>query len=186
MVRYIAILIMIFVSTVEADDFVSCGYIPKKTEHYQYPEWEVFNACASYKESMLKISKKHMENMNFGNLGVSSFFTSGQYFYIKPDGKFLPVIFYDNGADYFQEGVTRSLNNGKIEYYNIDFELVLAPGYDWAWPFHEGKALVCKGCVSTPAEDGHKTLEGGLWGYINMQGNEVVPVKYKASDVPGE
>ncbi|GAB2197029.1 hypothetical protein MAH4_10350 [Sessilibacter sp. MAH4] len=184
--RYIAILVMLSSGFVVAQDFGPCGYIPKRTEHYQYPEWEVFEKCASYKDDVLQISKDHMGNLNFGKTGMTSFFTSGQYFYVKPDGRFLPVIFYDSGADYFQEGLIRSLNSGKIEYYNSDFELVLSPGYDWAWPFHEGKALVCKGCVLTPAEDGHKALEGGLWGYINKEGVEVVPVKYKAFDVPGK
>jgi len=184
MIRYIAIILTLFVGSVEADDFGSCGYIPQKTEQYQYPEWEVFDTCASYKDRILQITKEHMENLSFGNLGVASFFTSGQYFYVRHDGRFLPVIFYDNGADYFQEGLTRSLQNGKIEYYNTDFELVLSPGYDWAWPFNEGRALVCKGCVLTPVEDGHKALEGGMWGYINKEGKEVVPVKYKASDLP--
>jgi len=186
MSRYIAIFITIFIGSVQAEDSGSCGYIPKKTEQYQYPEWEVFHSCASYKAGVLRITQEHMQRLNFGTEDLASFFTSGQYFYVKPDGRFLPVISYDNGPDYFREGLTRSLKNGKIEYYNTNFELVLSLGYDWAWPFHEGKALVCKGCVLTPVEDGHKALEGGAWGYINKEGKEVVPVKYKASDVPGK
>ncbi len=181
--RYIAIFITIFIGSVQAEDFGSCGYIPKKTEQYQYPEWEFFDSCASYKAGVLRISQEHMQRLNFGTEGLASFFTSGQYFYVKPDGRFLPVMFYDNGADYFREGLTRSQKNGKIEFYNKDFELVLSPGYDWAWPFHEHRALVCKGCVLIPVERGHKALEGGLWGYINKEGKEVVPVKYNASDV---
>ena len=70
-----------------------------------------------------------------------------------------------------------------IAYYDEDFELVIAPGYDWAWPFQDGRALVCKGCALTPVEDGHKALEGGKWGYINKEGKEVVPVKYTAAEV---
>jgi len=186
MIRYIALIFTLLISSANAEEFGSCGYIPKKTEQYQYPEWEVFSSCASYENGVLIISNEHMDNLNFGKFGAARFFTSGQHFYVKADGKFLPVIFYDNGADYFQEGLTRSLQNGKIEYYNIDFKLVLSPGYDWAWPFHEGKALVCKGCVLTPVEDGHKALQGGLWGYINKEGKEVVPVKYTASEVPSK
>ena len=34
---------MIFIGSVQAEDFGPCGYIPKKTEQYQYPEWEVFD-----------------------------------------------------------------------------------------------------------------------------------------------
>ncbi|WP_417499369.1 WG repeat-containing protein [Methylophaga sp.] len=184
MKRVISIFILIFIGSVQAEDFGSCGYTPKKTEQYQYPEWEVFDRCASYAAGDLRISQEHRKRLHFGTENLAVFFTSGQYFYVKSDGRFLPVMFYDNGADYFQEGLTRSQKNGKIEFYDKHFELVLSTGYDWAWPFHDGLALVCKGCVLTPMEHGHKALEGGLWGYINKKGEEVVPVKYKSSDLP--
>ncbi|MBU2978749.1 WG repeat-containing protein [Alteromonas sp. C1M14] len=186
MLRYIAVIITLFIYPVKADDWGACGYIPKKTDQYQHPEMEVFNKCATYKSGILQISEEHIKNLDFDKFGLASFFSSGQYFYVKPDGRFLPVIFYDNGTDYFEEGLTRSLRKGKVAYYNKDLELVLAPGYDWAWPFHNGKALVCEGCVLTPDKYGHQVLKGGLWGYINKQGEEVVPVKYKASDIPNK
>jgi hypothetical protein len=185
MKRYFALFFAFLIGTVNAQGFESCGYIPKQTQQRQFPEWEMFEHCASYINGVLKISRKHLANLNFNReTNNASFFTSGQYFYVKPDGKFLPVIFYDNGADYYQEGLTRSLLNGKIAYFNTDLELVLAPGYDWGWPFHEGRALVCNGCILAPVEDGHQALQGGWWGYINREGKEVVPVRYKASEVP--
>ncbi len=179
MSKYITIIIMLFIISVKAEDFNSCGYIHKNTNLY-----ELFDNCASYKDGNLQISKEHIKNLYFDKFDTASFFTSGQYFYVKPDGRFLPVLFYDNGADYFEEGLTRSLKSGKIEYYNTDLKLVLSPGYDWSWPFHEGKALVCNGCVLTSLEDGHKALKGGSWGYINKEGKEIIPVKYKTSDLP--
>jgi hypothetical protein len=183
MIRYIAPILITIIGSAHAEKFGECGCIPKRTEQYQYPEWEVLNGCASYENDVLKISQEHMDNLNFGEINAARFFTSGQHFYVKPDGKFLPVIFYDNGADSYREGLTRSLLKGKIAYYDINFALVIAPDYDWAWPFHEGRALVCKGCVLTPVEDGHKALEGGMWGFINKEGKEVVPVKYTAAEV---
>jgi len=186
MIRYIVLIFIALISSANAQEFGECGYIPKRTEQYQYPEWEILKGCASYENGVLKIAKEHMENLNFGELNTARFFASEQHFYVKPDGKFLPVIFYDNGADSYQEGLTRSLLNGKIAYFNINFELILAPNYDWAWPFQEGRALVCKGCTLTPVEDGHTALEGGVWGYINKEGKEVVPVKYTASEVPSK
>ncbi|MGB5746372.1 MAG: WG repeat-containing protein [Desulfobacterales bacterium] len=190
MIRYIGLMfillilfILLLIPLTHAGEFADCGYIPKRTEQYQYPEWEVLSECASYENGMLKIAKEHMANLNFEKISTARFYTSGQHFYVKTDGSFLPVIFYDNGADPYQEGLTRSLVNGKIAYFNTDFELILAPNYDWAWPFQEGRALVCKGCVPTPVEDGHTALEGGLWGYINKEGKEVVPVKYTATEV---
>lgn len=174
------------------EQFGTCAYIPKHTESYPYPEWEVLNNCASYKEGVLKIAKTHINNIGFTDTSTTSdsslnnapFFTAKQYFYVKSDGRFLPVIFYDNGADYYQEGLTRSLVNGKIAYFDKDFKQVITPKYDWGWPFESGKALVCKDCVLVALDDGDKAYEGGLWGYINKQGEEVVPVKYQVSDVP--
>lgn len=145
----------------------------------------MFENCASYKDGVLTIAREHLTNLNFGNLDTASFYSSDQYFHVKPDGRYLPVIPYDNGADPYQEGLSRSLLDGKIAYYNLDFELVLAPGYDWAWPFENGRALVCKDCARIPVEDGHQALAGGVWGYINRQGEEVIPVQYKAGEVPG-
>jgi hypothetical protein len=73
------------------------------------------------------------------------------------------VVTFDNGADYFQEGLTRSLVSGKIEFYNKDFELKLSPAYDWAWPFHDG-----------------------LLGYINKDGEVVVPVTHQSAKLAVE
>jgi len=183
MIQYIALILMAMLSSVQADEFLECGYIPKEIDQHQYPQWELFTDCASYKEGVLKIVKEHMANFNFRTRNTVHFFTSEQHFYLKPDGRFLPVLFYDNGADSYQEGLTRSLRNAKVAYFNRDFELVIAPGYDWAWPFQAGRALVCNGCVVTPAEGAHTILKGGMWGFINRQGEEVVPVKYTATDV---
>ena len=103
--------------------------------------------------------------------------------------KAFPIsVFQDAGTAYFLENeedlgglVTEEL--GMYHRYKLA-ELVLSPDYDWVWPFHDGRTLVCNGCVLTPMEDRHKALEGGLWGCINKEGKEVVPVKYKSSDVP--
>jgi WG containing repeat len=55
---------------------------------------------------------------------------------------------------------------------------VIAPKYDWGWPFEAGRALICLGCKPTRAvEDEHGSDEGGRWGFIDKSGKEVVPVK---------
>lgn len=184
MIRYIVIFIALFFTSVEAQDWAQCYYLPLQTKDHPAQEWQAFEGCATYQDGVLYIAKEQLNNIDFKYQSIASFFTSGQFFYVKPDGIFLPVIAYDNGADYFEEGLTRSVKNGKIEYYNTDFELVLAPGYDWAWPFHEGKALVCQGCALTPVDHEHHAMRGGLWGYINKEGKEIVPVKYPFSELP--
>ena len=49
MIRYIVIILVALIGSAHAEEFGECGYIPKRTEQYQYPEWEVLEDCAFYK-----------------------------------------------------------------------------------------------------------------------------------------
>ena len=178
----VALVLMIFSSFAYALD--ECAYLAKETPQYNLPEWEPYQNCALYVNGKLSIAPNHMDKIDFNSSGLAPFWATGQYFYVKKDGSFLPVILFENGADGFHEGLTRSLVDGKIAYYNREFELVIPPKYDWGWPFLNGRALVCSGCsVQKPNQSGHKPVEGGVWGYINKEGKEIVPVKYSQSEV---
>ncbi len=182
--RYLTLIFTVLLTnSASAEEFGECGYIPKPTEQYPNPELELFQQCASYTDGALEIAKGHLSNLDFGDQNIASLFAAGQHFYLKPDGRFLPVIAYDNGADPYREGLTRSLLDGRIAYYNMDLELVLAPGYDWAWPFEDGRALVCRGCSPAPTDGEHTAITGGVWGYIDKSGKEVVAVRYTAAEV---
>ena len=172
----IPVLLIALSGYVSAANLQPCAFTPKQTEQNPYPEIEVFHHCASYQNKHLEITDKHWRKLNFNENQLTTLFTQGQYFYLKPDRSYLPVITYDNGADYFQEGLTRSLLNGKIAFYNHDFELVLATDFDWAWPFQDGVARVCRGCVVTQVNEEHTGLTGGVWGYIDKQGNMIEPL----------
>ena len=101
----------------------------------------------------------------------------GHWFYVKPNGDLLQVVTFDNGADYFSDGLTRSLQSGKIAYFDTKLLQVIAPKYDWGWPFEGGRALVCTGCkAGKPDGDGHGAVDGGRWGFIDKSGKEIVPV----------
>jgi hypothetical protein len=183
MIRYNIIILALIVGAANAGEFGECGYIPKPTEQLPSPEWEMFKQCALYEDGVLRIAKEHLANLDFGDKNITSLFAAGQHFYLKPDGRFLPVIAYDNGADPYREGLTRSLLDGKIAYYNMDLKLVLAPGYDWAWPFEDGRAMVCRGCAPAPTNGEHTAVTGGVWGYIDKNGKEVVQVKYSTTEI---
>lgn len=106
------------------------------------------------------------------------------WYYIKRDGTTLHVITFDNGADYFSEGLVRSLVAGKIVYFDTEFKQVISPKYDWGWPFENGKALVCIGCAEGARDsDGHSKMEGGRWGYIDRNGREVVGVSHSREEL---
>ncbi len=181
----IAIFTLLLLSSFSIQAKETCAYFAKVTPENPYPEWQPYENCANYKGGNLKIKTTHQGSIAFGSSGLAPFWASRQYFYIKNNGDFLPVIPYDNGADSYREGFVRTMVNSKIAYYDQNFKMVIPPKYNWGWPFYNGRALVCSGCkIGEPDCDGHKPVEGGLWGYIDKAGNEVVPVKYKKHEVP--
>jgi len=170
-----------------ADKYVMCSYLRKPTKENVHSEWGGYENCARYGNGKLEIGPKHIVEVNFGPSGIAPFWTAAQWFYIKPSGEFLPVVSYDNAADDFREGLVRAPINGKIAYFNKSFKQVISPKYDWGSPFNSGRAFVCKGCsIQDPDEDGHKLITGGVWGYINRAGEEVVPVQYSREEIRGK
>lgn len=108
--------------------------------------------------------------------GMFTIYLQQQRYYVKPDGAYLSVINFDNGPDYFVEGLVRSRVDGKIGYFDRQFKQVIPPVYDFGWPFENGRALVCIGCK--PAPDGeHTAMVGGSWGYIDNNGHRLEPFR---------
>lgn len=125
----------------------------------------------------LQISGKHLAQMSYTTKGLATALIQGRWYYVKPNGDLLQVITFDNGADYFSEGLTRSQVHGKVAYFDAKFREVILPRYDWGWPFETGRALVCIGCItSKPDDDGHYSVDGGRWGFIDKSGKTLVPV----------
>lgn len=139
-------------------------------------EWH--DSGAAFRNGQLEVSREHLKRMDFSENGLAQVIVPGKgWFYIKRNGKPLAVITFDNGADYFAEGLTRSKIDGKIAYFDTTFRQVIPPKYDWGWPFEDGKALVCNGCRESPRDsEGHSQLVGGQWGFIDRTGKEIVPV----------
>lgn len=133
---------------------------------------------ASFRNAQLDISSEDLKRMKFSKDRLAQVIVPDKgWYYVKPNGKSLSVITFDNGADYFAQGLARSKINGKIAYFDVSFRQVIPPKYDWGWPFEGGKALVCNGCRETPRDsDGHSLMVGGQWGFIDRSGKEIVPV----------
>jgi hypothetical protein len=97
------------------------------------------------------------------------------------DGRMVPVVTYDNGPDYFVEGLARTPANGKVGFIDRTLRVVIPARYDMAFPFEHGRAAVCNGCV--PKRHGeHAFMEGGLWGMIDRDGREIVPPQYHSGE----
>jgi hypothetical protein len=83
------------------------------------------------------------------------------------------VMWYDNGPDYFADGLIRIKKNGKIGYADERGRLVIAPQFQCAFPFANGSARVALTC-KTVQEGEHSRWESDDWFYIDKQGRKTV------------
>lgn len=104
-------------------------------------------------------------------------------YYVSPEGRSQPVLPFDNGADPFEEGLARTVRDGQIGFMDRDLTVTIPPAWDFAFPFENGFSRVCRGCRSYPVNE-HSEMRGGLWGYIDREGNEVVPVAFDRDELP--
>lgn len=148
-------------------------------------EWKPHENCARRSDGKLRIAPAMLERLAFDDNGLGLVVLGRRWHYVKKTGEALEVVRFDNGADDFSEGLVRSPIDGKIAYYDAMFERVIAPIYDWGWPFENGRALVCQGCRPAPDPKGeHVPMVGGRWGYIDRSGNEVVPMTEERAPAP--
>ena len=105
-------------------------------------------------------------------------------YYVNSAGKSATVLWYDNGADYFQEGLARTTRDGKVGFIDRGLTEIIAPSWDFAFPFDGGLAMVCQGCRPHPVDDEYSEMRGGVWGYIDREGKAVVPVQFKRELLP--
>ncbi|WP_312285190.1 WG repeat-containing protein [Chryseobacterium gleum] len=93
------------------------------------------------------------------------------------NGKFLyqPFLF-DNGADYFSEGVRRLVKNGKVGFADRNGKIVIEAEHDFVAPFNYGYAAFCDGCDWEKTEDEHPQIIGGTWGVMNFKGEIMQPL----------
>jgi hypothetical protein len=104
-------------------------------------------------------------------------------YYLNGAGRSAPVLWYDNGADYFSEGLARTQHDGKVGFIDRSLSEQIAPTWDFAFPFDGGVALVCQGCRTHPVGE-HSEVRGGAWGYIDRKGVVVVPVRFDREQLP--
>ncbi len=106
--------------------------------------------------------------------GRSTVFVQGGWYWVRRDGRTLHAVAYDNGPDYFAGGICRGISRGKVGFFNRQFQPVIVPRWNFAFPFDKGRAIVCNGCHSVQRGE-NAVIVGGLWGEIDRRGREVRP-----------
>jgi hypothetical protein len=114
---------------------------------------------------------------------VSAVLVDDLLLYVIASGKTAPALWFDNGADYFVEGLARTTRSGKIGFVDEGLVEVIAAVWEFAFPFESGLAVVCNGCRSEPVGE-HREVVGGDWGYIDSRGEVVVPLSHSRDELP--
>lgn len=83
------------------------------------------------------------------------------------------LVWFDNGPDYFSEGLTRVQRNGKMGYANEKGEIVITCQYDFAKWFENGVAEVTFNAREYRDMDEHLRVESDSWFEIDKQGNPI-------------
>lgn len=171
----IALMLYCFVNTCFAvnqiDYSIPCSYRVDEDGMVELPD------CTAEIEGKFHFSPLLLNNAA-GKIfdGMLTVYLQQNLYYVKPDGAYLSVINFDNGPDYFIEGLVRSRVNGKIGYFDRQFKQVIPPVYDFGWSFENGRALVCIGC-KPESEGEHTAMVGGSWGYIDKSGHQLEPFR---------
>ena len=143
------------------------------------PTWFRFkkNGLTGFKNSTGKViipaKYKHAENP-VGN--IAAVIENGNWVWInKRGGKLVVPFIYDNGPDYFVEGLSRFVSNNKVGFINKHGQIVIKAHFDFVTPFEKGYAIYCIGCKSVRDGDSdYHVMKGGRWGCIDKNGR-IVP-----------
>jgi len=119
---------------------------------------------------------------DFSPEGIAAVVDEEGWAYIDRSGRIVirPYIF-DNGPDYFAEGLARFTAGGKFGFFDQRGQVVIPPRFGFAKPFSEGLSAVCDGCREI-AEGEHRRMQGGTWGYINRSGGQVIPLQFEEAE----
>jgi hypothetical protein len=86
------------------------------------------------------------------------------------------AYWFDNGADYFQEGIRRYVENGKIGFVNILGLKEINAQWDDATNFYNGLAKVGRNCVVEKMDEEHSFLSCKEYFLINREGKIITKV----------
>jgi len=180
-------LALLIANSAFAAQSLDCFYAARPTAKNPDPEMSLHRNCAVVRgDGSVRIVARHLQALDFNADGLATFNAERRgWFYVLRNGRILEVLSEGNGADDFVEGLVRGRRHGKVAFFDRSFRMVLPPIYDFAWPFENGLAMVCSGCTQrTDASDPdhHGLVDGGLWGYIDHHGREVIPVKYSRDE----
>jgi hypothetical protein len=115
---------------------------------------------------------------SFNTHGIAAVVDDSGWVYINKKGiSILRPFIYDNGPDYFSEGLARYVSDNNIGFFDEKGSIIIPARFSFVLPFSEEMAAFCEGCKEI--KDGeHSRMVGGKWGYIDKSGKVVVNAIY--------
>jgi hypothetical protein len=161
-----------------------CSYQERATKAEPEPEIEPHGPCVTVDAAGTRTFDRAMlAAVVRDEAGLGAVALDDGWYYVDRAGRSVRVLAWDNGPDPFAEGLARVERDGKIGFVDRNFAVVIAPRYDFAWPFDGGRAMVCVGCAAEHSEEGeHPAVVGGHWGFIDRAGREVMPIRYSRDE----
>ena len=141
-----------------------------------------------YKNGDGKIAIKPQYHIAFDFTGkIAAIGRKDGLYYIDGNGNILNIrpFIYDNGPDYFREGLARFTLATKTGFLNEHGEVVIDPlEFDFVSPFFDSLAVVCIGCAEVKEDEHneHTSIAGGKWGYVDRQGHLTIPLKFDGAE----
>jgi hypothetical protein len=126
-------------------------------------ELETVSRCAEGTKNGLSFQANLLGRLNQGTEPICVQVKIGsawEPFYVLPSGRYARTVPYDNGCDYFAEGLARTIIDGKAAYFDRSLEIKIRTDYEWAFPFSDGEALVCRNVVWKRAGESNTMSQG--------------------------
>ena len=155
-----------------------------------FEDLHVYTGRGYLHRGQLFICRSTLRKLKFDGALATIQLRNHGWLYVRRDGATRRTIFFDNGPDYFVEGLARYTTglisgfdpNGKIGFINQHGDIVIPAQFEWASPFEHGYSVVCNGCQQVPDGEYHM-LVGGQWGCMDKNGNVIIPVKYSEHEI---
>ncbi len=139
------------------------------------------------KKGQVRISARFAHAGEFNRYGFASVIEGSKPYFIDQKGKHVFQMFlFDNGPDYFKDGLARFVEKGKMGFFDERGRKVIPASFDFAFPFSGGTAEVCNGC-KPQAMGEHFMMEGGVWMILDKRGKTSPhPQKGQKKDSPAK
>ena len=160
---------------------VPCVYATEDNDPY-VAEIQPRGNCGYIDNGRLIICDTSLSKLTFTTEGLSSLLTNTfGWVFVRRNGEAIQTVTFDNGPDIISEGLLRYIDEGKVGFIDKYGEIKIRAAYTFAFPFQRDLSMVCNDCIKK--QDGeHSIMVEGTWGYIDKNGNEVVPVKFSQKE----